>query len=793
MQHKKVGLLLKDFCAALLCSSRRKYVVRSRATLATVCPQCGNRIEATREALLQQGDPRNSLLGLHLDGFQASRTTQRSAAVADIFPLTASSKDRAAKSKDLLWPLGFPPQEDVPNGADGLDFFHLALTPDFLDSYLVGIEVPYALASHQVFPGLPPSRAYQPVRIRTQLLCTIANQPAQSEVSKTKQSGYHVSRKCSKQGELNERRRVVYTRARQKARQGCSIKSPEQFAEACRRHLEADENERKAIARNTGVTGYPMLQILSSAYGFQVTSDSPNDWTHMGPLNMVRGVVNDLVIPKEGDSPNKGRPREERDPAEGPTMTVAELAEGYSPIRFTRQLSAGRKPPNPKEKSWGSLKAEDLQKLAEHALESMAAGYTGESQFAICSLVSRIHQLVFRTELWGEEERFLLAQMCLAKQIRSDELYGPRSRPLEHEAAFHTMQDLVRFGPIRKYWTERNERYIKHLTRIPNNGKDFEATFSNREYRKLVSSHFRVVFYEDDLRKKGVVYSDAEWEKLRGRFDGGILFVPSQVEAKRVFEQLPLLSSSSQGPEQIQIVSSIQQTGILVGSHPRLWRPRFFKALSPSQFLGVRKILEIEQTHSWARGEVRNQAVQQKSITVGGVNFAPGDFVVFKGSRDGQDEQYGRLEKLFLVQGADRRWHAIFECSYFKVMLKANQRVLGAPHHNMVMLGERQLPKNSSRMKAAQDVLRHFIPYPDRGQNLETGSSFRAIETNRKGQDFLASDIYIPVWPQVRVCNLSVLTLRSDCVMIFRFPKPSVASNFVLIKERDGIDLIQPN
>ena len=75
-------------------------------------------------------------------------------------------------------------------------------------------------------------------------------------------------------------------------------------------------------------------------------------------------------------------------------MTIAEVAEGYNPIRFTRQLSAGRKPPNPAEKSWGSLKAEELQKLAEHALESMSAGFVGESQFAILSLVARVQQVV---------------------------------------------------------------------------------------------------------------------------------------------------------------------------------------------------------------------------------------------------------------------------------------------------------------------------------------------------------------------------------------------------------------
>ncbi|GAQ82608.1 hypothetical protein KFL_001170120 [Klebsormidium nitens] len=715
----------------------------------TVCPQCSGRIEATREDLLRQGSVYNVLLGLHEDGFQASRTTERNAAVLDIFPLTASSRDRASKSKQLLWPMGFPPAEDIPNGPDGLDFFLLAVTLDFLDSFLEGFEAPFALPSEKVFPGLPKSAAYQPVRIHTQLLCTMADQPAQSDLAKTKRSGYHVSRKCRERGELNEKKMVVYGSARLRGRAGCAVKSAAEYEKASRRHLEADSEsaaERKAIGEETGVLGFPMLQILYSAYRFNSVTDSPNDWTHTGPLNQVKGTLADLLIPEKGESPNRGKPASQRDPAAGPTMTVADVAQGYNRIRFTRQLSAGRKPPDPSEKSWGSLKAEDLQKLAEHALESMTAGFVGLSQFAILSLVARIQQLVFRTEAWGREERSMLARMCLAKQIRCDDLYGARGRPLEHEAAFHVLQDLLRFGPVRNYWTERNERYIKRLTRIPNNGKEYEATFARREYLSLVASHFEVLLFENNLRKTGETYSSLAWKALDGHFEGGCVFVNSQVQAKRIFEDLPLLTSSSQGPWQNEVLLAIKGGGVLIGPHPRNWRPRSFRALSSFAFLGVRKLL-LKGTRNGAgsQSSLRNQAVQQKSITLNGVNFALGDYVVL---RDGSDEQFGRLEKIVVVPGMDQKWHAFIQCAYFKILFENSQRILGAPFHNMVMLGDLQSPRNSSCIKFARDLVRHFIPYPVRDGLPGSAPRFHAIQTDRKEQQFRAADVYIPVYPQ---------------------------------------------
>lgn len=68
----------------------------------------------------------------------------------------------------------------------------------------------------------------------------------------------------------------------------------------------------------------------------------------------------------------------------------------------------------------------------------------------------------------------------------------------------------------------------------------------------------------------------------------------------------------------------------------------------------------------------------------------------------------------------------------------------------MVMLGPLQAnERSSSRVKPASDLLRHFIPYPERGRTVQTASTLHAMETSRHTQDFMASDVHVPVYPLV--------------------------------------------
>jgi hypothetical protein len=79
---------------------------------------------------------------------------------------------------------------------------------------------------------------------------------------------------------------------------------------------------------------------------------------------------------------------------------VAELADAFNQIRSTRALLDGRYPRDPLRKSWGYLKEEDFEKLARFCLESSLAGLVEERLFKIVSLVARIQQIIFATQVW---------------------------------------------------------------------------------------------------------------------------------------------------------------------------------------------------------------------------------------------------------------------------------------------------------------------------------------------------------------------------------------------------------
>jgi hypothetical protein len=228
----------------------------------TVCPQCGSRLSATQEELVQRGSLYNLLYGWHFDGFSASKTTQQNAAILDAFPVTASNLDRATGVKRLLWVLDCSPMEDMANGAGFLDFYLLIVALDGADSYLNGIPVRYAVPSNEIMKGLPARAGGSMVLVRMQPLLWTGDQPGLAEVTQMKRNGYHGLRQCHMRGQRGEGTQVVFSGARKGARTGCVLGTEAELDEAMQEHAEAGSPaEIKCIGKRRAFTGLLMLYM----------------------------------------------------------------------------------------------------------------------------------------------------------------------------------------------------------------------------------------------------------------------------------------------------------------------------------------------------------------------------------------------------------------------------------------------------------------------------------------------------------------------------------------------------
>lgn len=133
-------------------------------------------------------------------------------------------------------------------------------------------------------------------------------------------------------------------------------------------------------------------------------------------------------------------------------------------------------------------------------------------------------------------------------------------------------------------------------------------------------------------------------------------------------------------------------------------------------------------------------------MTIGGQNYAPGDFLVFKAARGEAGEQFGRVESLFIVEDdRSKRW-LFLECRFFRILM-VNGRPCGAPWHTSLQLGELQ-PLQANGVRLPAHILRPFTPFPEPGFTLETSPTNDVIVAPTS-LGFKAKDVWIPLFPMV--------------------------------------------
>jgi hypothetical protein len=377
----------------------------------TTCPLCLREITATKEELRVRGDPRNQAFAVHLDGFPAARTTGKLSCVMDAVPLTVSKRLRAHISEGWIWPLMFPPKAYMKRGSESFDIFMLILALDASEVFDEGFVVNYALGSPEVSPNLPDRPPGAAARIRALLFCMFGDYPALADMAKFKRGGWHASRRCWLRA-IQLLGRLAYGNARAVARDGCQARTVESVMEAGWRYLRGDAAERKAIADETGCTGFSALLLLWGVFGFDVVRHVCGDFMHKGPENQVKHFQRDTL---EGTFRQVARTKVQIAP---PRADVGKFGRQQRCLAPTRKLADGRWVKDPAGRSLGWQKAEEHEKAALYCFPTAYAGAIDAEGFAVAELVTVIHQAVYihgSRKGWTPELMALFTQLCKAK------------------------------------------------------------------------------------------------------------------------------------------------------------------------------------------------------------------------------------------------------------------------------------------------------------------------------------------------------------------------------------------
>ncbi|GAQ88134.1 hypothetical protein KFL_004030040 [Klebsormidium nitens] len=721
------------------CAERKRFEAR--------CPICKGAIVATLEELQRRGDPRNLKLGLHLDGFPAATTSNKSSCIMDLFPMTVSKLTLHKGAEDWLWPVMYPQKMQIVAGPDSYDAFMLVLVLDALRLFIDGVEIDYALLPEEISPHLPPRRG--PVKIRMMVSSVFSDLPALADMLKFKLGGFHASRSCKHVGGYVDGK-LVYTDGRRLARDGCEPKKMDEVAAAMLEHLGAETKaERTEIGHRTGVIGFSMLLILSAAFCLHLVHDVCSDFLHCGPENLCKHLVRDLLY---GVSRKQG---ETTTIVEPPRADLKEFGKRLAGIKPTRKLASGRWPADPAKRPLGWWKADEHMKAATVCFVTAFAGITDPEAYAVVQLVACIHTLVFVVGTrggWTAELAHLFRQLCRAKLVRAEEDALPKLRPLEHETCLHMPANVRMHGPPDAYWCYAQERYIRKLVNTPNNGKQIETTLHGRTLAALTVGWLQRRRREEQLRAAGRTTGDESWERARARVADGVLFAASQQEARGYLTVLEREPPRDGRPSDERLLASMRTEGVAIGQLPENWERRSFMRLENPQRLAVEKILDKEARGAGQNGvrTVRLEAgtvKRVKSIQLGENNFAVGDFAVLRPEAAGGLDEYVLVDSFFTAKPLNGPRRVFVQFSAFQTQKDGvTGEPLGGSHHNCLMLDP--LEQDQERVRLARDLHRHFVPYPTPGETVFTGSS-HVIEVAQSGFGFDAHDVWVPVYPRV--------------------------------------------
>ncbi len=373
-----------------------------------------------------QGDPRNIAILLHWDGFQTSKTTQKSCGVVEISLLNVGNHS----SIDVL-PVLFIPQSSKKILKGSGDVFGTFITPlvhELERLYVDGVDVVYEYPIDKIFDR--PEGFSKSCKIRAMVMMVTGDHPAQCKIGLFKNGGQEFCRRDKAQATLvrdatRPEGRYVYDGNRYQSR----FPAPKRTFTEMKNALEeakrcCSQAEKEATWKQAGLSGKSILWRLADLYGFDPSLDCVYDVMHTLSLNIFKKYIADLL--NTSNTPMK----KEIDAAVASLTKIVPTS-----IRY------GRWPVSPSVYS-DSFKAEENQKFIQWCLPYILKTVNGiapEMQVLGFLLIDIAHSFYnySRDHGWSIDDIGVVSTLLQSWRVRKEEFLGANSSPLEHVAGIY--------------------------------------------------------------------------------------------------------------------------------------------------------------------------------------------------------------------------------------------------------------------------------------------------------------------------------------------------------------------
>ncbi|MCO5605605.1 hypothetical protein L7F22_059788 [Adiantum nelumboides] len=460
-----------------------------------LCKSCREEFECDK--VLSKGDPRNFALLVHWDGFQSSKATQKNCGVVEVKILNTGKG-----SEVRALPVIFIPFSCKKIIGSSSKLFHVFLRPllqELESLFINGIEIHYNYPINSI-SGLCNSSSSQTFNARAILMMVTGDHPAQCKIGCFKEGGQAFCRRCKAEArqETEGSGRYIYDQNRFQFKYPPNKRNVEESTLAIAKYEKTlFEGERESILKDSGLSGISSLWRLYDLYGFDPHIDLVFDCMHILSLNMFSKYIDGLMKALNND--------------------VSKMV-GDATHRMSKWVSSsiryGRWPRFPS-KYHESYKAEENQKFIQWCLPYILCEVKEipKDFYDLGLLVIEIAHAFYnytRENGWSLQNINVVRTLLASWRVRTEELLGPNSAPLEHVAGNSSsfMDEEGRppsyddiFRPPKGSLRDPNKLYGKEL--LEKQHKRQHAVLLDN-YR-MVRSWFHNVSLPDDLRhnKKG--------------------------------------------------------------------------------------------------------------------------------------------------------------------------------------------------------------------------------------------------------------------------------------------------
>ncbi|MCO5609473.1 hypothetical protein L7F22_063700 [Adiantum nelumboides] len=354
------------------------------------------------DKVLCKGDPRNFALLVHWDGFQSSKTTQKNCGVVEVKILNTGKG-----SEVRALPMIFIPFSCKKIIGSSSKLFHVFLRPllqELESLFINGIEIHYNYPINSI-SGLCNSSSSQTFNARAILMMVTGDHPAQCKIG--------VSKRVAKHFVADAKQRLA------KKPKGVGVGDIYMIK----------IGERESILKDSGLSGISSLWRLYDLYGFDPHIDLVFDCMHILSLNMFSKYIAGLMKALNNDV------KKMVDDATHRMSKWVPSSIRYGPSKYHE-----------------SYKAEENQKFIQWCLPYILCEVKEipKDFYDLGLLVIEIAHAFYnytRENGWSLQNINVVRTLLASWRVRTEELLGPNSAPLEHVAGVgEILDDILRHG-----------------------------------------------------------------------------------------------------------------------------------------------------------------------------------------------------------------------------------------------------------------------------------------------------------------------------------------------------------